>query len=266
MTCFNKIHKYFKLFNKLSIWDKISVLLDNKYPILRAILLLKLMYDITMKEVLRMDNNQSYLLDLHKQTDETIETLRTYAEANNVPIVDRLTLEMIKQLIRIHQPQHILEIGTAIGYSAMQFASVSKDVHITTIERDSNMQREAKENIQKYNFSNQVDLIEGDALEQFSSVEGKCFDMIFIDAAKAQSKKFFELYTPLLKESGLVITDNVLYHGFVSDISVVRTRNVRQMVKKVIEYNEWLMNNESYTTNFLNIDDGLAISIKGESK
>ena len=128
------------------------------------------------------------------------------------------------------------------------------------------MQQQAKENIRKYDFSNQVTLVEGDALEQFHNVEQESFDMIFIDAAKAQSKKFFELYTPLLKEGGVVITDNVLYHGFVSDISVVRTRNVRQMVKKVIEYNEWLMNNEAYTTNFLNIDDGLAISIKGESK
>ena len=64
----------------------------------------------------------------------------------------------------------------------------------------------------------------------------------------------------------MVITDNVLYHGFVADIDIVRNRNVRQMVKKVQSYNEWLMNNENYTTNFLNIDDGLAISIKGASK
>ncbi|MDN8847884.1 methyltransferase, partial [Staphylococcus aureus] len=75
-----------------------------------------------------------------------------------------------------------------------------------------------------------------------------------------------ERFTPILKDGGVLITDNVLYHGFVSDISVVRTRNVRQMVKKVIEYNEWLINHEGYTTNFLNIDDGLAISIKGESQ
>ena len=74
------------------------------------------------------------------------------------------------------------------------------------------------------------------------------------------------MYEPLLKEGGIIVTDNVLYHGFVSDISVVRSRNVRQMVKKVQEYNEWLMVQPRFTTNFLNIDDGLAISIKGESK
>ncbi|GEQ05296.1 O-methyltransferase [Staphylococcus gallinarum] len=213
-----------------------------------------------------MDKNQLYLLELHKQTDSRIESLRSYAEQNNVPIVDRLTLDMIKQLIRIHQPQQILEIGTAIGYSSMQFASVSSDIHVTTIERDEAMLTQAKNNRTTFGFNTQIRQIVGNALEQFEQVNDRVYDMIFIDAAKAQSQKFFELYTPLLKEGGMVITDNVLYHGFVADIDIVRNRNVRQMVKKVQSYNEWLMNNENYTTNFLNIDDGLAISIKGASK
>ena len=213
-----------------------------------------------------MDNNQLYLLNLHKQTDKNIESLRTYAEENQVPIVDKLTLEMIKQIIRLHKPINILEIGTAIGYSAMQFASISKKINVTTIERNVEMQDKAKENIELFQYYNQIRLIEGDALEQVENVSDRSYDMIFIDAAKAQSKKFFELYTPLLKVGGIVVTDNVLYHGFVSDISVVRNRNVRQMVKKVQDYNEWLMNHTDYTTNFLNMDDGLAISIKGESK
>ncbi|WP_436962999.1 O-methyltransferase [Staphylococcus succinus] len=212
-----------------------------------------------------MDNNQLYLLKLHEQTDANIESLRAYAEENHVPIVDRITLEMIKQVIRLHKPTHILEIGSAIGYSAMQFASISKDIKVSTIERDTEMINRAKAHFEAYQFKDQVRLIEGDALEQFENVNDYTYDMIFIDAAKAQSKKFFELYTPLLREGGVVITDNVLYHGFVSDISVVRRRNLRQMVKKVQEYNDWLINNENYTTNFLNIDDGLAISIKGVS-
>src|SRR5699024_290084 len=148
----------------------------------------------------------------------------------------------------------------------MQFASISEKINVTTIERNVEMQDKAKENIELFQYYNQIRLIEGDALEQVENVDDRSYDMIFIDAAKAQSKKFFELYTPLLKVGGIVVTDNVLYHGFVSDISVVRNRNVRQMVKKVQDYNEWLMNHTDYTTNFLNMDDGLAISIKGESK
>ncbi|MBB2508036.1 putative O-methyltransferase [Staphylococcus cohnii subsp. cohnii] len=213
-----------------------------------------------------MDNNQSYLLELHKENDIVIEQLRPYAVEHHVPIVDRLTLDMIKQLIRIHKPKRILEIGTAIGYSSMQFASVSKDINVVTIERDVDMQLKAKENFAKFGYHTQIELIEKDALEAFENIQHESFDMIFIDAAKAQSKKFFTLYEPLLKEGGIIVTDNVLYHGFVSDIAVVRSRNVRQMVKKVQEYNEWLMVQPRFTTNFLNIDDGLAISIKGESK
>ncbi|MFW2434665.1 O-methyltransferase [Staphylococcus cohnii] len=213
-----------------------------------------------------MDNNQSYLLELHKENDIAIEQLRPYAVEHHVPIVDRLTLDMIKQLIRIHKPKRILEIGTAIGYSSMQFASVSKEIKVVTIERDVDMQLKAKENFAKFGYHTQIELIEKDALEAFENIQHESFDMIFIDAAKAQSKKFFTLYAPLLKEGGIIVTDNVLYHGFVSDIAVVRSRNVRQMVKKVQEYNEWLMVQPRFTTNFLNIDDGLAISIKGESK
>ena len=162
-----------------------------------------------------MEANQQYLLDKHRKTDNKIETLREYAEQNAVPIVDRLSLEMIKQLIRIHRAKNILEIGTAIGYSSMQFASVSNDIHITTIERDEEMITQAKSNFETYGYSSQIRLIEGNALEQYNEVNDKQYDIIFIDAAKAQSKKFFEYYTPLLRNGGLVIIDNVLYHGFV---------------------------------------------------
>lgn len=211
-----------------------------------------------------MEANQQYLLEIQSKTDNQIESLRSYAEENAVPIVDRLSLEMIKQLIRIHGAKNILEIGTAIGYSSMHFASVSDDIQITTIERDEKMITQAKTNFETFGYSSQIRLIEGNALEQYSQVDDKVYDIIFIDAAKAQSKKFFEYYTPLLKKGGLVITDNVLYHGFVSNIDIVRSRNVKQMVKKVQKFNEWLMNQENYSTNFINMDDGLAISIKGE--
>lgn len=211
-----------------------------------------------------MEKNQAYLLNLLDYNSNNIEELRTYAEENEVPIVDRMTLEMIKQIIRIHKPTRILEIGTAIGYSSMQFATIDPQIQVTTIERNEQMQEQAMHNFKHFNFQKQIHMIKGDALEQFDSLKNQSFDMIFIDAAKAQSKKFFELYTPLLKHNGVVITDNVLYHDFVADIDVVRNRNVKQMVKKIQKYNEWLIQNDAFTTNFLNIDDGLAISIKGE--
>ncbi|MFB3187145.1 O-methyltransferase [Staphylococcus pseudintermedius] len=210
------------------------------------------------------DKNQSYLLSL-KQYDNDIDQLRNYAETHQVPIVDQLSLDLIQQIIRLHQPKEILEVGSAIGYSAMQFASVDKSINVTTIERNEEMIQQAKTNIRQYGYADQIRLIEADATEAFELVNDRIYDMIFIDAAKAQSQRFFELYCPLLCEKGVMITDNILYHGFVADIDVVRSRNVKQMVKKVQRYNQWLSQQQGFTTNFIHMDDGLAISIK-ESK
>lgn len=210
------------------------------------------------------DKNQSYLLSL-KQYDNDIDQLRNYAETHQVPIVDQLSLDLIQQIIRLHQPKEILEVGSAIGYSAMQFASVDKSINVTTIERNEEMIQQAKTNIRQYGYADQIRLIEADATEAFELVNDLIYDMIFIDAAKAQSQRFFELYCPLLREKGVMITDNILYHGFVADIDVVRSRNVKQMVKKVQRYNQWLSQQQGFTTNFIHMDDGLAISIK-ESK
>ncbi|MBL7565126.1 O-methyltransferase [Staphylococcus saccharolyticus] len=211
-----------------------------------------------------MNLNQNYLTQLHQSLDNEIENLRDDAESNQVPIVDKLTLDLLKQLIRMNNAKEILEIGTAIGYSSMQFASISDGIKVTTIERNENMIMNAKVHFQEFNYQHQIRLIEADALEAYDQVNDREYDMIFIDAAKAQSRKFFELYTPLLKKGGLVVTDNVLYHGFVSNIDIVRSRNVKQMVKKVQQYNQWLMKQSHFTTNFINMDDGIAISIKGE--
>ncbi|HCG2229689.1 TPA: O-methyltransferase [Staphylococcus pseudintermedius] len=210
------------------------------------------------------DKNQSYLLSL-KQYDNDIDQLRNYAETHQVPIVDQLSLDLIQQIIRLHQPKEILEVGSAIGYSAMQFASVDKSINVTTIERNEEMIQQAKTNIRQYGYADQIRLIEADATEAFELVNDRIYDMIFIDAAKAQSQRLFELYCPLLREKGVMITDNILYHGFVADIDVVRSRNVKQMVKKVQRYNQWLSQQQGFTTNFIHMDDGLAISIK-ESK
>ncbi|AJC96041.1 O-methyltransferase [Staphylococcus hyicus] len=208
-----------------------------------------------------LDKNQDYFLKIQSH-DSKLNTLRDYAVKHKVPIVDQLSLDLILQLIRIKQPKNILEIGCAIGYSSMHFASVNSSIHVTTIERNPEMIALARKNFETFQYEKQIRLIEDDALEAYSAVNDRQYDMIFIDAAKAQSQKFFELYQDLLSSTGIIITDNVLYHGFVSDIDVVRSRNVKQMVKKVQKFNQWLVQQKDYKTNFVNMDDGLAISIK----
>ncbi|PTJ98126.1 O-methyltransferase [Mammaliicoccus sciuri] len=210
-----------------------------------------------------MEKDIEYIEQLLFQNSSNIDELRHYAEQYNVPIMDKISTEFVKQLIRIKDVKSILEIGTAIGYSAMHFASCDASINVWTIERKEEMYEQAISNIKDFGYESQINVIFSDALEAFELLPtDKSFDMIFIDAAKAQSQKFFELYEPLLKDDGIIITDNILYHGFVSDIEIVRNRNVKQMVKKVQKYNDWLMNHDKYKTTLINIGDGMAISKK----
>lgn len=210
-----------------------------------------------------MEKDIEYIEQLLFQNSSKIDELRHYAEQYNVPIMDKISTEFVKQLIRIKDVKSILEIGTAIGYSAMHFASCDPSINVWTIERKEEMYEQAISNIKDFGYESQVNVIFSDALEAFELLPtDQSFDMIFIDAAKAQSQKFFELYEPLLKDDGIIITDNILYHGFVSDIEIVRNRNVKQMVKKVQKYNDWLMNHDKYKTTLINIGDGMAISKK----
>lgn len=206
-----------------------------------------------------MIKEATYISNLNPVND--IDTLIQYAIDNEVPIMDKISVEFVKQLIRIHNAQSILEIGTAIGYSALHFASVNDAIHVTTIERNATMYETALRNFEAFN-SKQIRPVFKDALEAFHDVNDKQYDILFIDAAKAQSMKFFELYSPLVKQGGLIITDNILYHDFVGNIEIVRSRNIKQMVRKIEKYNAWLSEHPDYDTNFLDIGDGMSISIK----
>ncbi|WJP96996.1 O-methyltransferase [Macrococcus bovicus] len=205
-------------------------------------------------------DNREYITQLNAVS--SLDRLREYAEENAVPIMDKVALEMVKQLMRIHKAESVLEIGTAIAYSGMHFASVDNQMHVTTIERNPEMYDLAVQNVKHFNYEKQVRLIFADAAEAFEKVNDREYDILFIDAAKAQSKRFFELYSPLVKKGGLIITDNILYHDFVGNIEIVRSRNVKQMVRKIEKYNDWLKEQTDYTTNFIDLGDGMSISIK----
>ncbi|TDM03553.1 O-methyltransferase [Macrococcus hajekii] len=176
--------------------------------------------------------------------------------------MDKVALELVKQTMRIHHAESVLEIGTAIAYSSMHFASIHDHMHVTTIERNEEMYHQAVKNVTNFGYDDQLRLIFKDAAEAFEQVNDREYDILFIDAAKAQSKKFFEFYSPLVRKGGLIITDNILYHDFVGNIEIVRNRNIKQMVRKIEKYNDWLKEQPGYTTNFIDLGDGMSISIK----
>ena len=172
--------------------------------------------------------------------DNKIIEMKEYALKNNVPIIKDEGLIFIRDLLKIKRPINILEIGTAIGYSALLFQNAS-NANIYTIERDEVMYNEAIKNIKDCNKENKIHVTFADALDVYMNFKDIQFDVIFIDAAKAQYLKFFTLYTPYLKENGLVICDNMLFHGLVLNKDYENmSRSLRGLVKKLDAFREYL--------------------------
>lgn len=191
-----------------------------------------------------------------------LEEIEIYAKNNNVPIMEKEGIEYLTNYIKDNDVKNILEVGTAIGYSAIKMCLVSDDIKVTTIERDKERYDMAIENIKKFNLEDRINVIFGDALEV--SVDGN-YDLIFIDAAKSQSIKFFNKYEVLLNSNGTIITDNINFHGYTFSNERINSRNLRQMIRKIHEYLDFLKENKDYITEYVNIGDGLTISKKNKA-
>lgn len=192
--------------------------------------------------------------------------LRDYAIKNNVPIIQDDGLAMLESIIRIKRPKKILEIGCAIGYSAIRMASVLGSI-VYTIERNEEMYNQAIENVKKANLSDKIHIIFKDALEAYDLVKDNTFDLIFIDAAKAQYMKFFNLYTPLLSDHGVVVCDNMEFHGLVEVLDNEEeykscSRSVRGIIRKMAQFHDELLAKEDFDTTLFEVGDGIAISVK----
>ena len=187
-----------------------------------------------------------------------LEDIEYYAKSNNIPIMLKDGINFLTEYIKNNNIKKILEIGSAIGYSAIKMALVSCDIQVTTIERDKSMYDEAIKNISEMELNNQINVIFDDAL----NVElNEKYDLIFIDAAKSQYIKFFNKFKDNLAENGVIITDNLSFHGLVMDSSNC-SRNTKQLVKKIRKYIDFLKSNEEFETEFLSLGDGISISKK----
>ena len=192
--------------------------------------------------------------------DSLIEEIKEYADLNNVPIMADSGMRYLLNYINKNNVKNILEIGTAIGYSAIMMCLVNPDIQVTTIERDEKRYLEALKNIKKANLENRIHLIYNDALDVH--LDDK-YDLIFIDAAKAQNQRFFEKFERNLSDFGTIITDNMSFHGLVDkNVDEIESRNLRQLVRKVKDYISFLKGNAYYETEFIDVGDGLAVSRK----
>ncbi len=188
-----------------------------------------------------------------------LDALKAYAVKHDVPIITDEGLRFLQQLIRLKDVKHVLEVGTAIGYSALAMARVNEQVKITTIERDPHMIEAAKKHFSAHDRAHQITLIEGDALA-IELPEKSLFDLVFIDGAKAQSIKFFEKYEHHVKSKGIIVTDNLLFHGMVGQKQA--SRNLNQLLDKIDQFNRYILERDDYDTMIYEVGDGMSLSIK----
>jgi predicted O-methyltransferase YrrM len=209
------------------------------------------------------DSLHSYLLTTIKEKSEHIVYLEKYAKENHIPIMEPLSMELLLQIIRLAKPKNILEIGAAIGYSAIRMAEAFPQCKIVTIERDEVRYQEAMKNIQAVNLQNRIEVIFGDALEKEEQIKEKGpFDLLFIDAAKGQYQKFFEIYSPLVHKGGTIVSDNVLFKGYVSGETEADNKRLQKLANKIKKYNDWLVHCPDFHTMIVPVGDGIAISVK----
>ena len=189
---------------------------------------------------------------------EELEKIKQKALEEHIPIIMDDTLEVVDRILKEVQPKRILEIGTAVGYSAMCFSEyLQGDGKIDTIERDEERIAEAKVNIKNVGVEDKINIYEGDAVEILPTLNEK-YDVVFIDAAKGKYPFFLKEALRMIKPTGVILADNILYKGYVmSDYNKHKqrtaVRNLREYIKEVTE-------DENCKTEILEVGDGLAIS------
>ena len=194
-------------------------------------------------------------MDINKE----LSLIEEYAKEAYVPIMLKDGIEYLCNYIKENNIKNILEVGSAIGYSAIKMALVSEDITITTIEKDENRYNMAVDNIHKFNLDKRINIILGDAKEVELTDK---YDLIFIDASKGNNIYFFEKFTNNLAQDGVIITDNLSFHGRVEDASLITSKNQLGIVKKIKTFIEYLDNNKEFTTTYVSVGDKIAISKK----
>jgi predicted O-methyltransferase YrrM len=196
------------------------------------------------------------------RSDQVLK-IEQYAKLHNVPIMDLTGMETLLSYVRLKKPKRILEVGTAIGYSAIRMALACQTAEIFSIERDEERYNIAKENVESFHLENRITLLFGDANELQKQVENYApYDFIFIDAAKGQYQNFFDHYSSMLSPDGIIVTDNVLFRGYVAEESGLESRRLRSLVKKIRSFNEYIMQHPDYQSSILPVGDGMMVSIR----
>ncbi|TKD70234.1 O-methyltransferase [Pseudalkalibacillus hwajinpoensis] len=206
------------------------------------------------------DHVEQYLESLRPKREGLMEEMEVYARENHIPIMEQTSLAVMLQLLSFLKPNRILEIGAAIGYSAIRMADLLPETAIITVERDETRYKEAVANIEKAGYSDRITILYGDAFELADELKQYGpYQALFIDAAKGQYQRFFDEFFGVVEEQGIVLSDNILFRGMVAE-EEIQEKRFRSMVKKLRQYNEFLMSHPDLYTTIYPIGDGLAVS------
>ena len=206
----------------------------------------------------------TYIRSLERPENPVIEAIEQEALDSFVPIIRKETQSFLKVMMLMNRPARVLEVGTAVGFSAILMSEyLPEGSHITTIENYEKRIPIARNNFKRAGKEEQITLIEGDALEVMKTLEGP-YDFIFMDAAKGQYIHFFDDVLRLLAEGGILVSDNVLQDGDIIESHYAVTRRNRTIHKRMREYLYELTHNEQLTTAVLPVGDGVTVSVKKE--
>ena len=205
---------------------------------------------------------RTFIHSLETENSEILETIEKEALDTYVPIIRKEMQSFLKVLLAIKKPKRILEVGTAVGFSAILMSEYApEECHITTIEKYEKRIPIALENFKRAGKENQITLLEGDATEVLKTLD-EPFDMIFMDAAKGQYINFFGDVMRLLKKDGVLVSDNVLQDGDIIESHFVVTRRNRTIHKRMREYLYELTHRDDLVTSVMPIGDGITVSVK----
>ncbi|MBR6223498.1 MAG: O-methyltransferase [Lachnospiraceae bacterium] len=207
------------------------------------------------------DRITSYIQSLIPDEDPILTEIRAYAEESFVPVIRPETAAILKTLIELKQAKKILEIGTAIGYSAILMSRCQNVEHITTVENYEPRIEVARKNIKKAGLSEKISLVAGDAGEFLKELD-EAFDLVFLDAAKAQYPAYLPDILRVLKTGGVLITDNVMQDGEILESHFTVPKRNRTIHDRMREYLYILTHDEELQTSIVPIGDGISISVK----
>ena len=206
------------------------------------------------------DYIEDYIRSMITQNDNALKAMELFAQENHIPIIQPEVAKFLSFMLKTKRVTSILEVGTAIGYSAIVMYNCARPCRIVTIERDDEMIKKATENIKNAGLDNNIEIIKGDAQEVLSNMNEK-FDFIFLDGAKGQYLELFQHCNRMLNINGIIFADNVLFRGMVATNELLIRRKIT-IVKRMRKYLKFMTENENYETSILPLGDGVAVSIK----